>query len=314
MSFAPNSLFFGKINDTNPNELLKKIDYSKNNLEDRKQVVNELLNSGFYEGYFEEYFKVNINSGDYLSEHDNACSSLEKMANYLLNSAEVKEDKKETEYIFYTDEEAFKKAVYKEGYLDGINQGPEQENVIHFLKKENRNFKKDKTQTVKNSDYHRGDFLSEVLWSYRDYLAAVTTELNNYEESKLSRYKLSEISGAVKRDMIMSKDIILGTFGYKTNAEESTIVDWGFCDLKNPDHVRAMLYMKPGHRSDEELMYLVDEFVEKLITARPTKLQREIVLLMRANKGPTEIGEELEISKQRVDKNIKMLVTRICKL
>jgi hypothetical protein len=35
---------------------------------------------------------------------------------------------------------------------------------------------------------------------------------------------------------------------------------------------------------------------------------------MRANKGPTEIGQALEISKQRVNKNVDMLVTRICKV
>lgn len=313
MAFANNSLFLSHINGVNPNELLKKIDYSKNSADERIENIQELLNSGFYTEYFEQYFKVNINSSDALSDQDNACVSLEKMANYLLNCDEVKNSKKETDYIFYSDEEAFKKAVYKEGYLDGIAQGDEQENTIHFLKKENKNYKKPKTQSIKKDDYDKGD-LGSILTNYREYLVSASDELKNYGTSKLSRYKISEIIGSVKQDMIITKDIITGVFGYKSNAEESTVIDWDFCDLTNVNHVRALLYMKPGYRNDEDLMYLIDDFVEKLFIAKPTKLQKEIVLLMRSNKGPTEIGKILNISKQRVEKNIQMLAERIVKI
>lgn len=312
--YAQNSVFFGKLNDTNPNELLKKIDYTKSTAEDRKQVIKGLVDTGFYDEYFAHHFKVNINSGDSLSEFDNACSSLEKMANYLLNSDEVKESKKETDYVFYTDEESFRKAINKEPKLEGMGSGVDQDNIIHFLKKENRNYKKSKNQSIQSKDINRDDFLGEVLQGYNSYLASVTKELNEHKESKLTRYKLSEISGSVKQDMITSKDSILGVFGYKTNAEESTVIDWYLADLRKPDVARALLYMKPGHRSDENLQYLIDDFVEKMFKAKPTKLQKEIILLMRSNKGPTEIGEILGISKQRVVKNVDMIVYRVCKI
>lgn len=295
-------------------ELNQKIDYTKGKLEDRKQVVDEILSEGFYEEYFDERFKVNINSGDALSEHDVTCNSLERLANYLLASDEVKEEKKTTEYKFFSDEEAFQKAVNKEPKIDGMGNGLPQENVINFLKKENRNFKKDKTQTITTKDKMRNDELGQILRNYTDYLASVTLELNNHDESVLSRFKLSEISGAVKQDMINAKDMLLGVFGYKTNAEESTVIDWEQVDLNNSTHVRAMLYMKPGRRGDEDLMYLIDEFVEKIYKAKPTKLQQDIVSLMRENKGVTEIGSELNITKQRCNKNIDMLVNRIVKI
>lgn len=312
-TYAPNSVFYGKINGINPTELLQKIDYTKNNLEDRKQVVEDLLLSDFYNEYFENYFKVHVTSGDALSEFDNACSSLEKMANYLLNSEEIKSDKSKVEYKFYTDENAFRNALREEVNLESMGNGINQENIIHFLKKEHRNFKKDKRQNISTKDLNRTDLLGEVLRDYKEYLNSVTSELNNYKESNLSRYKLSEISGSIKQDMITSKDQILGVFGYKTNAEESCVIDWYKVDLKNPEHVRALLYMKPGHRNDQNLQYLIEEFVDKLYKAKPTKLQIEIVKLMRENKGPTEIGTELNISKQRVNKNIQMLVNRIIK-
>lgn len=308
------SVFFGKINDTNPTEMLKKIDYTKNSLSDRKEIIDDILSSDFYPEYFENYFKVNINSGDGLSEQDAVCLSLEKMANYLLNSEEVKEIKKEIEYVFYADEMAFKKAIEREPNIEGMGSGERQENVLHFLKNENRNYKVSKNQSIKTKDLVREDELGSILKDYKTYLSSVSDEIKQYENSNLTRYKLSEISGSVKQDMIFCKDMLLGVFGYKVITSESMVVDWEQCDFTNPNHVKAMLFMKPGYRSDEDLQYLIDDFVEKIKYAKPTKLQKEIIILMRQNKGPTEIGETLNISKQRVNKNVDMLVNRICKI
>lgn len=316
MAYSQNSQFFGEINGTNQNELNKKIDYTKQKIDERLNIVNEILDTGFYHEYMDEVFKVNLTSTDSQSDSDAAALSLEKMANYLLNSEEVKEDKKKDdfEYKFYSDEESFKKAVNKEPKIDGMGSSLDKENIIHFLKKENKNFKKSKDQVVNNKDLKREDELGRVLRNYAEYLEKVTIELNNHEHSALSRYKLSEISGSLRTDMINSKDILLGVFGYKTNAEESCVIDWSQADFTNRNHARALLYMKPGFRSDEELQYLVDDFLKIVKKAKPTKLQQEIILLLRDNKGLTEIGLELNIPKQNVNKNIDMLVTRICKI
>lgn len=316
MTYSQNSIFLGEINGTNPSELNKKIDYTKQKIDERLNIVNDILDTGFYEEYMDEVFKVNLTSTDSQSDSDAASLSLEKMANYLLNSEEVKEDKKKDdfEYKFYSDEESFKKAVNKEPKIDGMGSSLDKENIIHFLKKENRNFKKSKDQVVSSKDMSRDDELGSVLRNYSEYLEKVTIELNNHEHSALSRYKLSEISGSLRTDMINSKDILLGVFGYKTNAEESCVIDWSQADFTNRNHARALLYMKPGFRSDEDLQYLVDDFLKIVKKAKPTKLQLEIILLLRDNKGLTEIGDELNIPKQNVNKNIDMLVNRICKI
>lgn len=302
------------------NELNKQIDYNKTKLDDRKKIVENILNSGFYEEYMDNYFKVNLSADDELSEKNYVCNSLERLANYLLNSDEIKEEKKSEKfkYKFYADEEAFNKAVNKEPKLDGIANvngiEVEKENVIHFLKRGNRNYKMSKTQTITKKDLRRDDELGRILREYADYLEKITQELNNLENSKLSRFQLSRISGSVKNDMILAKDILLGVFGYKTNAEESTKIDWDQIDFTNHVHVRALLYMRPGSRADMDLKFIIDDFVKLLEKAKPTKLQRQIIELLRENKRITEIGEELNITKQRVNKNIDMLVKRICKI
>lgn len=297
-------------------ELLKKIDYTKTSLEDRKQIVEEILKEGNFEDYFDNQYKARLGTSNALSEHNSTCLFLEKLANYLLNADEVKKSKKKekVQYKFYVDEDAFKRAVSKEPKLDSMANGANSDNIIHFLKQENRNFKKSKKQKITKKDLNRDDELGQILREYADYLEKVTQELINYEESKLSRFKLSEISSQVKDDMIKSKDILLGVFGYKTNHQESTKIDWSAVDFTNYEHARALLYLKPGYRYDEDLMFLIDEFDKLYQDANPTKLQKQIVELMRENMGLTEIGNNLNIPKQNVDKNIKMLVQRICKL
>lgn len=313
--YASNSMFLGKLKGETVNELNKKIDYTVGSYDERLEVVNEILETGFHTEYIDEYFKVNLNSSDSLSDSDAVCNSLERMANYLLNADEVKESKKDPdfEYKFYSDEEAFNKAVNKEPKIDAMGNTLGTENVIHFLKKENRNTKLSKNQKITKKDLKRGDELGEVLRQYDEYLEKVTLELNNHSESALSRFNLSGISGSVKQDMIDSKNILLGTFGFKTNATESTEIDWSQCDFEQYYHSRAMLYLEPRRRADEELTYLIEEFQELYHISKPTALQRKIVDLLRENKRITDIGIELNITKQRVEKNIAMLVIRICR-
>lgn len=314
MVYSNNSFFTGKLKGKTLQELNKEIDYTKSTYDERLQVIEDILETGFYEEYMDEHFKVNINSSDSLSDSDAVCSSLERMANYLLNSDEVKEMKKdeEFEYKFYSDEEAFNKAVNKEPKIEGM-ASVATENVIHFLKQENRNNKLSKNQKITKQDMRRGDELGEILCQYDDYLKKVTKELNNYNSSQLSRFNLSIISGSLKQDMIDSKNILLGAFGFKTNHQESTVVDWSQADFTKYYHSRAMLYLEPRRRADEDLQYLVDEFNVLYKEANPTELQKKIVRLLRKNYKITDIGLELGISKQRVEKNISMLVIRICR-
>ena len=314
MTYATNSMFFGKINNTNPTELNKQIDYNKTKLEDRKEIVNDILNSGFYEEYFDEFFKVNINSSDALSEFDNAANSLEKMANYLLNSDESKEEKKDIEYKFYTNEDDFQAAIKKEAKIDNMGAGQDTENIIHFLKNENRNFKKTKTQVITSKDLQRDDELGEVLRDYQNSLNEVTDNLKAGKDINISRYLLTKASGALKQDMINSKDILLGTFGYRTNASESTVIEWDEVDYCNPDHVRALLHFSRDYDGIEDLKYIIIDFYELMDSLKLTDLQKEIIELVQRDKTITDIAKILKVTRKTVYHNIDSVVNRICGL
>lgn len=292
-------------------ELSSKIDYTVQPFEQRKKIADEISNDPFIIDYLTNY-DGNLNSSDSLAEQDTVFNLLDRVSSYLLNSEEVREDKKDnTEYRFYTDEAAFEKAINKELNLGDMNNG-EEENIIHFLKKENRNFKKPKTQTIKKSDYKR-DELHQVLTDYDAYLKSVTTELKDHKNSKLSRFQLSRISGSVKQDMIMSKDILLGVFGYKTNASESSEIDWSSINFGNYEHMRALICLRPGYRNDEDLMYIIEDFNDKLKKIKLTNEQWEIIDMLRSNMRVSEIGREFNTSRQNIDQRIKLIINKFCK-
>lgn len=289
MTITSSTSILGKNNETNPTELMKKINYKKTKLEDRRKIVDEILDTDFYMDYFDENYKVNINSTDPLSENDSVSNSLERMANYLLNSDEVKEEKKDTEYKFYSNEDDFQAAIKKEAKIDGMGTGQDSENIIHFLKKENLNYKKTKTQVITKKDLLRNDELGYVLRDYQNFLNSVTDNLRNGVGPDVSRYLLTRASGSVKQDMIMSKDILLGVFGYKTKASESTVIDWDQVDFTNSEHVKALLYFDPEYGGIEDLKYIVIDFNEILDSLVLTELQLEIIDLLRRDKNITDI-------------------------
>ena len=68
MAFTTQPNFIGVLDGVNVNELNKKIDYTKIKLDERKQIVESILDeTNFYEEYFSKHFKADINAGDYLS-------------------------------------------------------------------------------------------------------------------------------------------------------------------------------------------------------------------------------------------------------
>lgn len=306
------TLFLGEINGENQLSLSKKIDYKKTNLEDRKKIVDNILESGFYEDYFDEFYKSNLNSTDSLSENNNICNSLENMATYLLNSDEAKEDKKNIEYKFYTNEENFQAALKREAKIDSMGTGLEKDNIIHFLKTETKNYKKTKTQRITKKDLSRNDELGKVLNNYNDFLKIVTKKLKSDNGFDVSRYLLTKTSGSLKEDMINSKDILLGVFGYKTNTVETATTDWDLVDYTNPEHVKALLYFQPNYHGNEDLKYIIIDFNKIIKGMKFSKLQRQIIRELRNDQNIVGISKRLNVTRVTIYKNLNSIITRIC--
>lgn len=289
------------------------LDYNKTRLDDRLDILDEVLTNANYEDHFDNNFKVNLNSSDALSDQDSVCQELEKMANYLLNSDEEKMLKKDEdfEYKFYNDEDTFQAAINKEPKLDGMGQSEDKDNVIHFLKNENRNFKKTKAQVINMKDMNRQDELGNILRAYNDLLQKISKDLKKQDYTKVSRYILTRNSGSIKQDMLQTKDMLLGTFGYRTNASESTVIDWDQASFTNAEVVEAMLYFDRFYKGNEEIEYLVEDFYKMISYIDFNPLQVKIISLVREELSVVDIAKALGITRKTYYYNKKKIIEKI---
>lgn len=251
MAFSTQQNFVAELDGTTVAEILKKLDYKIIDLEGRKKVVSDILNStGFFKEYFSGYFRVNITNNDSLSVNNNVCLALEKMTNYILNSSEVKkmDDKEKSKYIFYTDSLHFDKKINKELSIESMSgENGNSDNVIHFLKRDNKNYKRAKTQKITNKDLKRDDFLGEVLRSYQIFKDFLTEEIKKGKESKFNRFTLTKVKNQIENDMIYSKDHLLGVWGYELKSfSESTEPNIDVFDFTNINHLHGVTLEKDG--------------------------------------------------------------------
>lgn len=333
MAFTTQKNFVAEINGVTVAQMFKKIDWEKLSLDERKKVIGDILNvenTQFLDEYFSEYFKVNINVNDYLSEETNVCHLLDVMASYLLCSTEVKvqEQKEDYEYKFYSDPLEFEKALKKESNLESITgEGEEGETVLHFLKSADRNTKIVKNVEFEKKDLKRNDELSEVLGAYNDFSERITDEIHN-PDSKIDRFKLTRVKGSLKDDMNVAKKDILGTFGDHFNPKESTKYDVSLFDLSNKQHLlgkgftaksgrrmfaKGLLYMEPTEDLQDDFNLLLIELNEIISKSNLTDFEKNVLKALRENKKLVQISEELNVTVKKVQCSIQVICKKIAK-
>jgi DNA-binding CsgD family transcriptional regulator len=330
MSFTSQRNFKGKLDGTTVHEINKKVDFKKTKLEDRKQVVENILgNTDFYSEYFDGYFKSGITSHDFLSQENNVCRSLDRMATYLLTSDEIKaeEEKEKTEYVFYSDERYFQKKVDKERSVESLTNSESNDysdNVIHFLKKEEGNKILIKGQSITSEDLEREDWLGEVLRSYKPFLDLVTEKLKNNEDN---RFILSRVKGQLQNDMIYSKDALLGVFGYNLKYfSQSTEYDIDVFDFTNPIHLKGdiietesgkfvsakgLLFLKPNFDPNDDFSFILLDLKNTIEKANLTDFEKEVLRLTQDGLTQDEIAENLETYQMKISRTIDRIVKKV---
>lgn len=337
MAFSTQQNFSGVLDGTTVNDINKKIDYKKTKLEERKQVVEDLLNeTEFYPTYFSEFFKATLNSGDSLSTDVNVCRSLERMANYLLNSEEIKEeeDKEVTKYVFHTDEKYFKKKVERERSLEALtesdNENVSNDIVIHFLRREGKNYKKDKTQFISNDDLKRDDWLGEILRSYAALLDHTTAELKKGKKTEYNRYFLTKVKGQAGNDMIYAKDFLDGVWGYDLKAfSESTAPNLNVFDFTNPLHLKGcmietekghrimakgLLYFKKGDDPSSDFDHILWDLQNTIDKAGLTDFEEFVLESLRNGITQEEIALELNTYQKKISRTMDIIASKVAKV
>lgn len=343
MSFTTQQNFTGVLDGTNVNELNKKIDYTKTKFEDRKQIIESILSeTSFYSQYFDNYFKSNINSKDSLSQDINVCRSLERMAKYLVNSDEIKneENSEKTQYVFYTSSKPFQKKMKREQSIEALTEaqnGGHSGSIIHFLMREGKNHKKSKEQTISSNDLRvtkRNDEktieeVRRILGDYQSFLDFITEELKN-KESKYNRYLLTKVKGQLTQDMIYSKDALLGVWGYDLqNFYESTGYNIDVFDFTDEVHLKGstietesgkklvangLLFFKPNFDPGNDFSFILFDLEETIKKANLTNDEKFVLDSIRNGMTQEEIAKQLGIYKMKVSRMVDRIARKVAKV
>lgn len=322
--FDNRHIFNGRINGQSVHDFT--LDYSFDNLDKRLDYLINILDAikddsgrNFFEAYFDNYYKVIASMDDNLSENNNICKRLELMADYLLRSTEVRLARKneETKYRFYVNKEEFLKRTNLEVSSDLVQyMGNGSQYMAFLLPKAKKAAKKEKIQKILPKDLDRDDYLGDVLRDYQTFLDLIN---DNVAKGNMRKRRASAIKGKVNDDMLKSKDMLLGVFGYllRNPLAESTCPDWDRFDYTNIDHIKIALNMDRDLDPNDDLSHIILDLkiaIKELVKAKKlTNRQIEILTLYRQGLGFTEIGKILNTSNVNIYKTIKTISKKITK-
>ncbi len=321
-------IFNSEINNTRASDF-RNLNYQKTKLEERKEEIENLLKSDndFFNTYFDKFYKDNAGSSDELSEKNTVCKALEGLANYLLGSEEVREERKnsKTKYKFYVDETEFKLRTKKELAMTNLTYESDSsdievvDNVIHFLKQSKENFKKEKTLTIKNDDLKKGDYCAKVLGDYNVMYQFITQEIRNPNKLKGKRQKLTTMKKDIMDDMIYTKEHLQGVFGKNPRnlLSDSTEPDWDEFDYKNVQHMKKLIYIISDFNPNSDISYFLMD-LENLFEKCKTKnvlSKDEIVIYKMIRQGykNVEIAHNLNVDRYVITRKVNTLVKKLCK-
>lgn len=324
MAFENRHIFNGKINNQSVNDF--NVDYTKDSVEDRLTIVEEQLNMvkdkfkrNFFEIYFDDFYLCHVKTTDALAEKINICKKLELMADYILRSIEVRQERKDKEYkyYFYVNRDEFIKRTANEGAILGLTDRDE-ELVMHFLSTaQKRNPKKEKKQKIERKDIMRNDELGKILSEYQLFIEKLTEDINN---GHMRKRKADKMKGAVVGDMIQTKDSLLGVWGYnmKNLIKDSTVPSWDMFDYTNENHIKYAIAM---HRdeidpSDDLSHIILDmELITKKLHKEKTITDRQYEILTYLKQGYSyqDIGDELGITRMAIYNSVKAISKNIAK-
>lgn len=189
------------------------------------------------------------------------------------------------------------------------NEEERGEEVLHFLIRKEKNHKKLKKQIISKSDLLRDDFLGQVLRDYNEFLEQLTRDLKE-KKGDGKRYLRTRAKHQVKNDMLYTKDSLTGTFGYQVTNSDSTVPDLDIIDLKNPDHVKALLSLRVEFDPNNDLSFIILD-LEEIIQKALDDEERLVVERLRDELQINEIAEMLHITYKQTQYKIKKIIKKI---
>lgn len=333
MALTNQSYFTAKIGNVDLYSIKSMINYKIDNLEDRMKCVDIALAHGdkFYQEYFDKYCDPGITNSDMLLSDSNVVQSLESMANYIL----AKDDEyNKTESSYFVREQELNRKMLKEDEFDGTDtsmlEGSE-DNPQFIEAKNNQNFKKTKKQSIKSDDLKRNDELGSILRDYNNFLeliAKYTKKDSKAENRKADTFTYKKHQGAIKDDMIICKDSLMRTHGYTLKYfSESTQPNYDMIDLSNVNHLlggwveysngkgksNGLLSFTPTDDYQDDFNCIIVDLQNLINKTQLTELEENTLELYRYGLGVTDIGRELNLHHEKINRTLKGIAKKVSK-
>lgn len=319
--YSENQFFQGNIDNKNIRDFFK-LDSNKKSTQDRIDAVDEILDSSeYFMDFFSDYFKVNVNSGDALSEDLNVCQTLERMANYILSSEEELEHNKKEKpvYVFHKRRDKFEDKMNREkqnsksenGSIENIT---ENENIVHAVLASSKNSRLPKVQTITKKDLEAQTKTGKILRDYQVFLDLVDEKLKNKPDKKWRYY--SNAKGQIKDDMINVKNMLDGVWGFNIDSKDSTVPDMDIFDFTDFNTIRYLLSMKkPSLIENYDDWILWHDFNKTVEKANFTITEKAVLALLQLEYSMVDIARELDIDYNRLRRStIENMIKKVSKV
>lgn len=312
--------FKGKIAGENIYEVIdiSKLDYNIKNYSGRLELVDRLIEENNVEQWLSEYNDDYYNPvlgatnemsiGGQLSELDNVNQQIEKLANYLLYSSDVRntnEIKSEKQLHRINSKET------SMGLSSNVTINAQDMVEISSRTKINEegraetfkgNFKLEKKQRILDEDFIKFPALKE----YDDFIKVIRNKEN------IGSYKKMKLMNFLRQDMIALKDSLAGTIYFKHLLPEIKVFDGNYIDLRNAKQINYLLRISGGNLGTwyGHAKKALNEIVKSM---KLTKRQQEILEIVKDSSYKTdkERADELGITKQGFAKLSNNLVNKI---
>lgn len=314
MAYSNQRQFKGKIDGKSVDDF-RRLDHSIDNLEERKEHLGDLMDDNhFFEEYFDSHYNPHVTTSGSLSEDDVVCTTLENMATYLLNSSDVIDEDKQNDnkYIIHKNKQRFLQKLKRESVTVSSNGQPvnlvDEENVVHFLVKDN-NTKKLKKQHIKKSDINKDNETGRVLREYNDFLKYIDIHLKGIPDGR--RYLFSRAKSQVKDDMVYVKNMLDGVWGFNINGQESTNPDYDIFDFTNEETIKEMIKMpEPDFETNIDLWITWHEFMMMVDKLKFSDDEKIVFHLLQNQWSMIDISRQTGIDYDRMKRTIMNDIVR----
>lgn len=318
----------GELGNKKIKDMKRMLDYSKNTLEEREKVVNNILEE--YDDFLKIYFfeknehskkpffsGCSLSSGQTVSEKNVVCDSLATLASYLLNSRDTEKLYKDQDYVIYTDEDEFNR--YHQKVVSSTSNATDE--VIHFLLQQGKNFNIVGQTQITKEDLADTSEKGEILRAYNEFKEELRKCLIDLRKGtytsklKLPLYQAKRLMTNIADDMRYTKESFSKGVYFGDTKSPMTKMDWDMLDMTNEEHVKALLYINRGGQlnPDDDLTLIVYDLNKKLkILVDNGKLKKEdlkLINMLRQEKSYSkgEISKIMGYSQSVLSKRINKI-------